>query len=102
MVIAYASIPVMVLAYAWARGLHKKTWGGWSWDCLREWGQFVKLAIPGLLMTCIEWWSFEIATFVTGSIDKIQLAVNSVLIALLSIVYMVSGKISALVYIGTV
>ena len=41
-------------------------------------------------MTCIEWWSFEIATFVTGSISDKQLAINAILISILSVVYMVS------------
>ena len=89
-VVALTSAPVMAVVYVWARGLHKQTWGGWGWDSLRGWGQFAKLGVPGLLMVCIEWWSFEIAAFVTGSINKTELGVHAVLISLLSIVFMVS------------
>ena len=95
--VALISAPVMVVVYVWARGLHKQTWGGWSWDSLRGWGQFAKLGVPGLLMLCIEWWSFEIAAFVTGSISKTELGINAVLISLLSVVFMVSSIVKSLV-----
>ena len=87
----------MVVVYVWARGLHKQMWGGWSWDSLREWGQFAKLGVPGMLMLCIEWWSFEIPAFVTGSINKTELGINAVLISLLSVVFMVSSIVKSLV-----
>jgi hypothetical protein len=25
------------------------TWGGWSWEALQDWGQYLKLGIPGIL-----------------------------------------------------
>ena len=89
LVIAYNFSPLFLIFYMCARGLHKQTWGGWSWESLSEWGQYLKLGIPGLLMVCIEWWSFEVATFVTGSIDDTQLAINGILINLLAVVYQV-------------
>ena len=92
-VVALSSAPVMAVVYVWARGLHKQTWGGWGWDSLRGWGQFAKLGIPGLLMTSIEWWSFEIAAFVTGSINKTELGINAVLINVISTAFAVSRSI---------
>ena len=92
MVLALSSAPVMVLIYIWARGLHKQTWGGWSWDSLRGWGQFAKLGVPGLLMTCIEWWSYEFAALVTGSISKTELGINAVLINIVSTAFAVSSE----------
>ena len=35
-------------------------------ESLKDWGQFAQLAIPGLLMLCIEWWSIEAGTFLMG------------------------------------
>lgn len=35
-------------------------------DCLRDWGKFMRLCIPGMLMLCMEWWGFEIGVFLTG------------------------------------
>ena len=79
LVVSYTATPIIVIGYVWGRGLHKQTWKGWSWDSLMEWGLFFKLGIPGLFMTCIEWWTFEISTIVAGSVDELQLAVNTVL-----------------------
>ncbi|XP_050926250.1 multidrug and toxin extrusion protein 1-like [Lates calcarifer] len=55
------------------RGLHKATWGGWSLDCLQEWGPFIKLAIPSMLMICLSWWIFEIGGFLAGVISEFPL-----------------------------
>lgn len=39
---------------------------GWSKDCLLDWGSFTWLAVPSMLMMCIEWWTFEIGSFLAG------------------------------------
>lgn len=31
------------------------TWYGWSRESLLHWGTFVRLALPGMMMVCIEW-----------------------------------------------
>ena len=46
---------------------------GWSWECLFHWGQFFSLSIAGLLMVCIEWWSFEIGTILAGVYPKVEI-----------------------------
>lgn len=82
--------PVLLIGYIKCRGLHKKTWGGWSWDSLRGWAQFLKLGVAGYLMIAFEWWAFEITTLVTGSIGQIQLAANTIVFQFLNVAYMVS------------
>uniref|UniRef100_A0A4W6DFB9 Multidrug and toxin extrusion protein n=1 Tax=Lates calcarifer TaxID=8187 RepID=A0A4W6DFB9_LATCA len=62
------------------RGLHKATWGGWSLDCLQEWGPFIKLAIPSMLMICLSWWIFEIGGFLAGVISEVELGAQSIAI----------------------
>ena len=84
--------PVIVVVYVRARKLHRLTWGGWSWESLREWGQFVKLAIPGVFMTCLPWWTAEATSFVSGAISDTELAVNSVGFQLINIMFMVSEE----------
>ncbi len=86
MVLSFTSAPLLLLIYMYARGLHKQTWDGWSWDSLEEWRQYIKLGIPGLLVLCCEWSSFEIVAFVAGSTE---LGTNSVLISLISVLFMV-------------
>jgi len=39
---------------------------GWTTESLLDWGQFLKLAVPGFAMTCLDWWSFETGSFLTG------------------------------------
>jgi MATE family multidrug resistance protein len=35
-------------------------------DAFKDWGKFLQLAIPGLIMTCAEFWAFEIQTLFAG------------------------------------
>lgn len=39
---------------------------GWSTQCLQDWGPFFSLAVPSMLMICIEWWAYEIWSFLMG------------------------------------
>ncbi|XP_028255897.1 multidrug and toxin extrusion protein 1-like isoform X2 [Parambassis ranga] len=79
---------VILYIYICLKGLHKATWGGWSLDCLQEWGPFVKLAIPSMLMLCLEWWMFEIAGFLAGVISEAELGAQSITYQLAVIAYM--------------
>ncbi|KAM4583743.1 multidrug and toxin extrusion protein 1-like [Odontesthes bonariensis] len=81
-------LAVVLFAYICLRGLHKATWGGWSLDCLQEWGPFVHLAIPSMLMLCLEWWIFEVGGFLAGIIGENELGAQSVIYQLAYIAYM--------------
>ena len=72
---------------------------GWSWESLEEWGQFLKLGIPGMIMLCLDWVSFEISAFVLGSINEVELAINGILINYLSFCFMVSEKLLQFLFI---
>ncbi len=90
--------PIILLVYIKLRKLHTQTWGGWSFDSLTEWWQFLRLSLSGLLMVAFEWWSFEISALVTGSIDELQLATNSVLLQLTNLTYSVSEWVDWVLY----
>ncbi|XP_040192723.1 multidrug and toxin extrusion protein 2-like [Rana temporaria] len=68
--------------YIVGKKLHVETWGGWSKDCLQEWDLLLYLAIPSMLMFCIEWWAFEIGGFLAGLINDVQLGGHAVLMQL--------------------
>nr|XP_046264752.1 multidrug and toxin extrusion protein 1-like [Scatophagus argus] len=70
------------------KGLYKSTWSGWSLDCLQEWGQFTQVAIPSMLMLCLEWWTFEIGGFLAGVISDVELGAQSVVYQMITIVFM--------------
>ncbi|XP_019744963.1 multidrug and toxin extrusion protein 1-like [Hippocampus comes] len=90
-------LAVVLLVYITWKGLHKATWGGWSLDCLQEWGPFVKLAIPSMLMLCLEWWLFEVGGFIAGIINEAELGAQSVAYQLTVVAYMFPLGISAAV-----
>ena len=80
---------LLLLAAMWAWGLHKLTWGGWSWECLVDWWTFTKLAIPGLFMLCMKWWSYEVGIVVVGMKDKKELAVYTITLNVIVFLFMV-------------
>lgn len=60
------------------KGYYKTTWTGWSKESFNDWGHYVKLAIPGLLMICMEFWGLEIIVLLSGYLGKADLAANTI------------------------
>ncbi|XP_016528128.1 multidrug and toxin extrusion protein 1 isoform X2 [Poecilia formosa] len=75
-------------AYIMWKGLHKKTWAGWSKECLTDWKSYIQLAVPGMVMMCVEWWTYEIGGFLAGLISEVELGTQSVVYQLANIAYM--------------
>ncbi|KAM9499456.1 multidrug and toxin extrusion protein 1-like isoform 1-T1 [Salvelinus alpinus] len=100
--ISQYSLAVFLYCYIVWQGLHKATWEGWSADCLQEWGQFITLAIPSMLMLCLEWWTYEIGGFLAGLISEVELGAQSVVYQLAAITYMfpLGFSVSASVRVG--
>ena len=57
---------------------------GFSLESLKEWKEFLWLAIPGVILISGEWWTFEIGSFVTGSIDGVQLAAYNIVLNIIA------------------
>ena len=57
---------------------------------MQEWGPFLHLAIPSMLMHCLEWWLYEIAGFLAGLISEVELGAQSIVYELAAIAYMVT------------
>ena len=62
---------------------------GLSMNIFNQWGQYLKFAIPGMLMVCVESWYYELATVAIGTLGSTQLAVISIVKQLQEISYMV-------------
>ncbi|XP_036005909.1 multidrug and toxin extrusion protein 1 [Fundulus heteroclitus] len=77
-----------LFAYIWWKKLHVKTWGGWSVESLQEWGSYMKLAIPSMLMVCFEWWVYEFGGFFAGMLSEDELAAQHAVIMIAFITYM--------------
>ncbi|XP_041797190.1 multidrug and toxin extrusion protein 1 [Chelmon rostratus] len=78
----------ILYSYIIWKGLHKATWGGWSKECLQDWGSYIHLAIPSMVMLCVEWWTYEIGGFLAGLINEVELGAQSVVFQLSNIAYM--------------
>lgn len=61
-------------------------------ECLQEWGSFIKLAIPSMLMLCLEWWLFEVGGFLAGVISEAELGSQSIIYELTVVAYMVKKR----------
>uniref|UniRef100_A0A665XBQ5 Multidrug and toxin extrusion protein n=1 Tax=Echeneis naucrates TaxID=173247 RepID=A0A665XBQ5_ECHNA len=86
--ISQYSLAIFLFMYICARGLHKATWDGWSTDCLQDWGPFLRVALPSMLMHCLEWWLYEIAGFLAGIVSEVELGAQSIVYELAAIAYM--------------
>ncbi|XP_070338390.1 multidrug and toxin extrusion protein 1-like isoform X2 [Equus asinus] len=87
--ISQFTLALLLFLYIVGRKLHQATWGGWSLECLQDWASFFRLAIPSMLMLCIEWWAYEIGSFLSGILGMVELGAQSVVYELAIIVYMI-------------
>ncbi|KAL1780151.1 multidrug and toxin extrusion protein 1 [Sigmodon hispidus] len=92
--ISQFALAILLFLYILWRKLHQATWGGWSWDCLQDWASFLQLAVPSMLMLCIEWWAYEIGSFLSGILGMVELGAQSITYELAIIVYMIPAGIS--------
>ncbi|KAM9729461.1 multidrug and toxin extrusion protein 1 isoform 2-T2 [Menidia menidia] len=81
-------ICLLLFAYIQWKKLHKHTWGGWSTECLQDWGSYMKLAVPSAFMICFEWWIWEVGGFLAGVLGEVDLAAQHVLVEIGTITYM--------------
>ncbi|XP_074176292.1 multidrug and toxin extrusion protein 2 isoform X5 [Rhinolophus sinicus] len=70
---------IFLFFYIVLKKLHLETWAGWSSQCLQDWGSFFQLAIPSMLMICIEWWAYEIWSFLSVGISMVMSTLLSIL-----------------------
>ncbi|XP_078404303.1 multidrug and toxin extrusion protein 1-like isoform X2 [Cetorhinus maximus] len=80
---------ILLFIYIRWKKLYVGTWTGWSTDCLQEWGRFIQLAIPSMLMMCIEWWTYEIGIFLAGLVSEVELGAQAIIYQVLSAAYMI-------------
>jgi len=57
----------------------RRCWAGFSLQAFHNWCEFLKLAVPAMVMQNVEWWSWEIVTFESGLISADILATQTVL-----------------------
>ncbi|NXL55907.1 S47A1 protein, partial [Chordeiles acutipennis] len=80
---------IFLFLYIIGKKLHVKTWGGWSSECLLEWDSFTSLAVPSMLMMCIEWWTYEIGSFLIGLLSVVELSAQSIIYEVSVVAFMI-------------
>uniref|UniRef100_H0XCY6 Multidrug and toxin extrusion protein n=2 Tax=Otolemur garnettii TaxID=30611 RepID=H0XCY6_OTOGA len=92
--ISQFTLALLLFLYILGKKLHQATWGGWSLECLQDWASFLHLAIPSMLMLCIEWWAYEVGSFLSGILGMVELGAQSIVYELAVIVYMIPSGFS--------
>jgi MATE family multidrug resistance protein len=62
-----------------------QAWGGWSKKSLSGWGPFFKMGLSSVIMTCSEWWAFEVMALGASYLGIVPLATYSVLMSLIDL-----------------
>ena len=97
----YAAL-VILLAFIWIRKLHKEAWGGWSWECLKGWGEYVTYGLPGMVILVAEMAIYEAGILVVGLTGSLQQSILVVLFNYYYILFIVgySLRLTASVRVG--
>ena len=90
----YSSL-ASLLAIIWVRKLHIKTWGGWSWECLNDWGQYIQYSIPGFFISIAEVGTYEVGIMVVGLTGSLQQSILVVLFNYYYLIFMVTYALRA-------
>ncbi|XP_016000630.2 multidrug and toxin extrusion protein 2 isoform X2 [Rousettus aegyptiacus] len=85
---------IFLFLYIVLKKLYLETWTGWSSQCLQDWGPFFALAIPSMLMMCIEWWAYEIGSILMGFLSVLDLSAQSIIYEVSTIIYMIPMGLS--------
>lgn len=86
MSISYWLLFIQMICYVkWGKSRH--SWHGFSWQAFQHWGPMISLAIPGCLMTCSEWFAYEIMAFSASFLGVVPLGAQAILSTTGSLVY---------------
>ncbi|XP_002532233.2 protein DETOXIFICATION 14 isoform X2 [Ricinus communis] len=68
-----------------------------SMELFKGIGQFIGLAIPSAVMICLEWWSFELLTMLSGLLPnpRLETSVLSVCLATITTLYTIPDGVGA-------
>lgn len=92
------NLVILLTIYVSVSGIHKKTWGGLSWEIfdLKEWRRLLDLAIASCVSVCLEWWWYEIMILLCGLLINPRATVASmgILIQTTSLIYIFPSSLS--------
>ncbi|KUI58935.1 hypothetical protein VP1G_10997 [Cytospora mali] len=72
-------------------------WGGFTMKALRNWKPMLKLAGPGVIMICSEWWAVEAMAVASSCLGTVNLAAHSIIQATANLTFQIPFSASAVV-----
>ncbi|KAI9497640.1 mate-domain-containing protein [Zychaea mexicana] len=91
--LSYWLMFILLVLYTW-KVQGKEAWGGWSAEALKNWGPFLRLAVPGALMICSEWWAYQLTALATSYLGRNNLAAQSILLTAVATSFQIPFAIS--------
>ncbi|KAH7298440.1 hypothetical protein KP509_25G043300 [Ceratopteris richardii] len=90
------NLVLLIIGYLWFFGVHRKTWDGWSSECLQGWKTLLNLAVPSCLSVCLEWWWYELMIVYSSFLvdGRAAVAAMGILIQTTSLVYIFPSSLS--------
>ena len=64
----------MITVYAWQVPRVRQSMICFNKHAFQGWCEYLKLGVPAMVMTCAEWWSFEILIILSGILGTQQQA----------------------------
>ncbi|KAK9703011.1 ethionine resistance protein [Basidiobolus ranarum] len=87
--ISYTLVFLMIIGYVrYING--SEAWGGWSHKCLEDWGTFIRLAMPSIIVISAEFCAWELVTLATTFFGITALAAQSVLVTTDACLYQIT------------
>jgi multidrug resistance protein, MATE family len=71
-----------------------QAWGGWTRACLDDWSSFTRLAIPGILTACADWWVYELIALASGYFGSVSLAAHRLILSIALWVFQLQRSVS--------
>ncbi|CAG8561462.1 4914_t:CDS:2 [Cetraspora pellucida] len=69
-------------------------WGGWTHLSFKDWSSFTKLALPGMLTSCADWWIYELIALFAGYFGSISLASHRLILTIALILYQIPHSLA--------
>nr|CDS31280.1 multidrug and toxin extrusion protein 1 [Hymenolepis microstoma] len=85
--LGYLAQTLVLIGYLYFSRLYRKTWDGIHVELWHDWGVWFRLAIPGMVMTGLEWWVCESGSILAGLRGENALAVQTILNNIESLLY---------------
>jgi MATE family multidrug resistance protein len=80
---------IVQLTTSWYHPSVQRTLQPLSFAAFRDWGQFIKLGIPGTLMICSEWWAYEVLTFFASQMGTAAVSAQSIMMQVVGTAFMI-------------